>query len=65
MRTGQVIGSTNRLAEVPKDRPLHYQQVFAVLYRKLGIDADALTLTDPNGRPHYLLDHRELIHELI
>ncbi|MFN6312506.1 MAG: DUF1501 domain-containing protein, partial [Planctomyces sp.] len=39
MRTGQVIGSTNRLGEVPQDRPVHYQEVFATLYQRLGIDA--------------------------
>jgi hypothetical protein len=65
LKTGQVIGSTSRLAEVPKDRPIHYQQVFAVLYRQLGIDPNSVTLIDPNGRPQYLIDHRELIHELL
>lgn len=33
MRTGQVIGSTNRLGEVPQDRPVHYQEVFATYYQ--------------------------------
>lgn len=65
LRTGQVIGSTSRLAEVPKDRPIHYQQVFAMLYRQLGINTRNVTLADPNGRPQYLLDHHELIPELV
>ncbi len=65
LKTGQVIGSTSRLAEVPKDRPIHFQQVFAVLYHLLGIDTDTTTLIDPNGRPQYLIDHRELIPELL
>jgi len=65
LKTGQVIGSTSRRAEVPKDRPIHYQQVFAVLYHLLGIDANEVRLIDPNGRPQYLIDHRELIHELL
>ena len=38
MRTGQVIGSTDRLAEAPKDRPVTFQNVFATLYHNLGID---------------------------
>lgn len=65
MRTGQVIGSTNRLGEVPHDRPIHYQEVFATLYRQLGIDVRNTTIPDQAGRPQYLLDHREPIRELI
>ena len=65
MRTGQVIGSTNRLGEVPHDRPVHYQDVFATLYHQLGIDVNNATITDPNGRPQYLLDRRDPIHELV
>ena len=65
MRTGQVIGSTNRLGEVPQDRPVHYQEVFATLYQRLGIDAGTATIPDQSGRPQYLLDQREPIRELI
>lgn len=65
MRMGQVIGSTNRLGEVPQDRPIHYQDVFATLYRQLGIDVANATITDPSGRPQYLLDRREAIRELV
>jgi hypothetical protein len=65
MRMGQVIGSTNRLGEVPQDRPIHYQDVFATLYRQLGIDVNAATIPDNRGRPQYLLDHREPIRELV
>lgn len=65
MRHGQAIGSTNRLGEVAKDRPVHLQHVFHTVYHQLGIDSNSVTLTDPNGRPQYLLDQRELIHELV
>ena len=65
MRMGQVIGSTNRLGEVPHDRPIHYQDVFATLYRQLGIDVGTATIPDPSGRPQYLLDRRDPIRELI
>jgi hypothetical protein len=65
MRTGQVIGSTNRLGEVPLDRPLHYQNVFATLYRQLGIDPATTTIPDHAGRPQYTLDLRDPIAELI
>lgn len=58
MPVGQVIGTTNRYAEEPIDRPVHFQEVFATLYRNLGIDIDHATVADLNGRPHYLLDTR-------
>ena len=56
MRTGQVIGSTNRLGEHPKDRPVHFQEVFATLYCCLGIDVARTMLPDVSGRPQYLVD---------
>ncbi len=65
MRTGQVIGSTNRFGEVPQDRPVHYQEVFATLYDRLGIDVGNATILDQAGRPQYLLDHRDVIRELV
>ena len=65
MRMGQVIGSTNRLGEEPQDRPVHYQDVFATLYHQLGIDVQNTMIHDATNRPHYLLDRREPIRELI
>jgi hypothetical protein len=65
LKTGQVIGSTNRLGEEAKDRPVHIQQIFSTVYRKLEIDPDRVTLMDPNGRPQYLVDVREPIRELL
>ena len=65
LNVGQVIGSTNRLGEVPKDRPIHYQEVFATLYNRLGIDTMNTTVADNSGRPQYLVDYREPISELI
>ena len=65
MKVGQVIGETDRTASRVVSRPIHYQDVFATLYRNLGIDASATTITDPTGRPQYLLDHGKPIAELI
>ena len=61
---GQVLGSTTRLAEQAKDRPIHYQNVFATLYQHLGIDVAKVKIPDFNGRPQYLLEHRDAITEL-
>jgi hypothetical protein len=65
MRMGQVIGSTNRLGEVPQDRPIHYQEVFATLYHQLGIDVQTATIPDHSGRPQFLLDQQSVVKELI
>jgi len=65
MRMGQAIGKSNRNAERAIDRPVHIQEVFATLYHNLGIDVKTTTITDPAGRPQYLVDHREPIRELI
>ncbi len=61
---GQTIGSTNRYGEEPEDRPIHYRDVFATLYRNIGINAAHTQLTDLRGRPHPLVDGRAPIHEL-
>ena len=57
MRTGQVIGETNRLGEYAKKRPVHFQDVFATMYRNLGIDVKQMKLNDLQGRPRYLIDN--------
>jgi hypothetical protein len=57
MNTGQVIGATDRLGGEAADRPVTFPEVFATLYRNLGIDL--LTrpgLVDFRGRPHYIVD---------
>lgn len=65
MRTGQVIGATNRLAEEAVDRPVHMQEVFATIYHNLGIDVANTTVADNNGRPQYLVDQYQPIRELV
>jgi len=62
---GQIVGSTNRLGEIPETRPVHIQEICATMYRALGIDTMSTTLLDNTGRPQYLLDHREPLKELI
>jgi uncharacterized protein (DUF1501 family) len=65
LKMGQYIGSTDRLGGKPEQRPIHLQQVFATVYRQLGIDVDSQQLIDPAGRPQYIVEHREPIRELI
>ena len=65
MQMGQVIGSTDRTASVATSRPVSYKDVFATLYHNLGIDPHHVTIDDPSGRPQYLLDSGQTIHELV
>jgi hypothetical protein len=65
IRAGQVIGETDRYAAAATSRPVHYQDVFASLYHNLGISARTTTITDPTGRPQYLLEHGEPLSELL
>jgi hypothetical protein len=55
MRTGQVIGATDRLGGEPVDRPVTFGDVFATLYQRLGIDLNS-TIPDLSGRPQYLVE---------
>ena len=64
MRTGQVIGATDRHAAYVVDHPVSFQNVFATLYHNLGIDP-ATAVSDRGGRPMTLLDEKEPIRELI
>lgn len=57
MRTGQVIGATDRLGDHATERPVHFQEVLATLYHQLGIDINQATVQDLSGRPRYLVDH--------
>jgi len=56
MKTGQVIGATDRLGGEATDRPVQFGDVFATLYHNLGIDVSKVTVTDLSGRPQYLVD---------
>ncbi|QDV32587.1 DUF1501 domain-containing protein [Tautonia plasticadhaerens] len=63
LRTGQVVGSTNRRGEYPEDRPLTPQDLLATIYRHLGIDPRS-EFVDRTGRPLPILPHGEPIREL-
>ncbi|MDZ4817582.1 MAG: DUF1501 domain-containing protein [Planctomycetota bacterium] len=56
MRTGQVIGSTDRQAATVQDRPVTFGDMHATLYQRMGIDTSAVTLNDLSGRPQFLVE---------
>jgi hypothetical protein len=66
MRTGQVIGQTNRYAEYAVERPVKFQEVFATLYHNIGLDLNGTRIFDGAGTPRYLVDEGVApIHEVI
>ena len=65
LKTGQVIGATDRLGGSIADRGMHFGEVFATLYHQMGIDTNQVTLPDYSGRPQYLVDGWQPMKELI
>ena len=66
MKTGQVIGATDRLGGEAIERPVQFSEVFATLYHNLGIDVSKVTLNDLSSRPQFLVDNNvQPIRELI
>ena len=66
MTTGQVIGSTDKIAGEAASRPVTFGELFATLYHNLGIDPDKALLPDLTGRPQYLVeDNAKPMRELV
>jgi hypothetical protein len=65
MRTGQVVGSTNAKGEHPKDRPLTPNDLWATVYRHLGIEYNSTSFPDQGGRPMPILPFGDPIAELL
>ena len=62
---GHIVGESDRVGGVPASRPVHVQEVFATLYRNLGIAPNSATVSDFNGRPRYLVEsNRQPVGEL-
>ena len=64
VNTGLVVGSTNSKGEHPADRPLTPDDLWATVYRHLGIDYTD-SFPDYRGRPMPILASGEPISELI
>ena len=64
LRGGQIVGSTNRLGEVPQDRPLRPGDIHHTIFRVLGVDP-TLHFENHSGRPIAAIDHGRVIDELL
>lgn len=56
MRNGQVIGATDKIAGSAVSRPVTFGELYATLYRNLGIDVARTWIDDVEGRPQTLVD---------
>ncbi len=64
IRTGQVIGATDKIAGECTERPIHYQDIIATMYQHLGLNPNEVTIMDTTGRPQYLCDTGRPVREL-
>jgi hypothetical protein len=64
LKTGQILGTSNSRGESPIDRPIHPNDILAMVYRHLGIESQWQTITR-EGRPIAVLPDGQLIQELI
>ncbi|HEY4313179.1 MAG TPA: DUF1501 domain-containing protein [Pirellulales bacterium] len=65
IRTGQVIGATDRRGEEVIERRFGVHDFLATLYRHLGIDAARVAIPNFSGRPIPILGEGEPIRELV
>ena len=64
MRTGQVVGATNARGEHPVSRTLSPNDLWATVYRHLGIDFND-SINDLSGRPMPILPFGQPIDEIL
>lgn len=56
MPSGQVIGATDRIAGEAVSRPVTFGELYATLYKNLGIDTTQARVNDREGRPQNLVE---------
>jgi uncharacterized protein (DUF1501 family) len=60
VRGGQIIGSSDKHGEEPRDRPIHASEIAATVYHALGIDPRFEVMTD-DGQSLPLVDARPIL----
>jgi hypothetical protein len=64
-KTGITVGSTTAKAEVPRDRPLTPNDLWATVFQHLDIDYNRTSFLDGTGRPMPMLPYGDVISELV
>ena len=65
IRTGQIIGATDKRGEDVVERRVGPQDFLATIYQHLGIDYRNTTILDRGGRPTHIVTGGEAIKELV
>ena len=63
VKGGRIVGSTNRLGEVPQDRPITPADIHHTMFQVLGVDPN-VSFLNHSGRPVAALEPGAVIHEL-
>ena len=61
---GRIVGSTNRLGEVPQDRPVTPADIHHTMFHVLGVDPN-MNFLNHSGRPTTALEPGSVIQELL
>ncbi len=64
LKSGVILGSSTTAGDVPKDRPVHFNEVLATIYHQLGVPLVDSVMA-PDGRPIPILTSGKPIAELI
>jgi hypothetical protein len=64
VKGGRIVGSTNHLGEVPKDRPISPSDIHHTIFQVLGVDP-TLSFINHAGRPVSALEPGKVIDELL
>ena len=64
LKRGVVVGASTQAGDVPRERPVHFNDVLATIYHQLGVPTDTI-FHDSLGRPNPVLAKGQPIAELI
>ncbi len=64
VKRGMIVGESNAKGEIPKERPIRHQDVWATVYHQLGIDYRKAYMNEA-ARPVAILNEGEPIHEIL
>ena len=65
IKTGQVIGATDKQGGYPISHATDPKDILATMYHLLGFDPHATTIPDRSGRPIHVIPHGDVVNDLL
>ena len=65
IKTGQVIGATDKEGGYPISHPTNPKDILATMYHLLGFDPHQTTIPDRLGRPVHIIPHGDVVQSLL